>query len=306
MPRTERERARGGARGSPEVLGRNKSRPTSTPQSPTAQQPAAAAYTVTLRPEPGVDGIRALRQFLKRSLRSYGLRALDVREDNKIPRALAAAPAACVCNSAVGAKQMAFGKRRGGDFLPVLKFDARVGTFYTQDRVCHNNEWSNEQHDVTEGLTLIIDVKNAQQGWFRYPKGAAPEMVLAAPDATNIGECPGDGYKEGIRVLAKIPGDAAGTRELASTALGFYAGLDELHDKYLAERDEHPGKLPLCELVECREKKLASGSSWEPEFEIIDWVDRPNDMPREPQSPKPKAKAKAIAAHSDLNDDIPY
>jgi hypothetical protein len=203
---------------------------------------------------------------------------------------------------------MALGKRRGGDFLPVLKFDARIGTFYTQDRVFRDNQWLNEQHDVTEGLVLIIDVKNAQQGWFLFPKGAAPERVLAAPDATDIGKAPSDDHREGVHVLAKIPGDAAGTRELASTALGFYEGLDELHDQYVAERDEHPGKVPLCELVGCREKKLASGPTWVPEFQIIDWVDRPDDMPLTvlPQPQSSKLKAKMPAKRGDLDDEIPF
>jgi hypothetical protein len=201
---------------------------------------------------------------------------------------------------------MAFGKPRGGaDFLPILKFDARIGTFYTQDRVFRDGEWTTEQHDVSERLVLIIDLKNAQQGWFLFPKGAAPERVLAAPDATDIGEAPSDKHQEGIRVLVRIPDDAVGTRELMSTALGFYEGLNELHDQYVAERDEHSGKVPLCELVDCREKKLASGTTWVPEFRIVDWVDRPDDMPLT-VSPSPKPKAKVPAKRSDMDDEIPF
>jgi hypothetical protein len=78
MPRTERERARGGARGSPEVSKGTKRRPTSTPESPTAQAPDA--FTLVLRPLPGTDGIRALRRVLKFALRSCGLRSVSCEE----------------------------------------------------------------------------------------------------------------------------------------------------------------------------------------------------------------------------------
>jgi pyruvate/2-oxoacid:ferredoxin oxidoreductase beta subunit len=40
-----------------------------------------ATFTVTLVAMPGVDAIKALRMLLKAALRTYGLRAIDVRED---------------------------------------------------------------------------------------------------------------------------------------------------------------------------------------------------------------------------------
>jgi hypothetical protein len=39
-----------------------------------------SSFTVTLRPEVGVDGLRALRRLLKVALRSFGLRCVAVRE----------------------------------------------------------------------------------------------------------------------------------------------------------------------------------------------------------------------------------
>lgn len=38
-------------------------------------------YTIRLRPEPGVDAVRALRALLKFALRRLGLRAVEARED---------------------------------------------------------------------------------------------------------------------------------------------------------------------------------------------------------------------------------
>jgi hypothetical protein len=38
-------------------------------------------HVVTLRPEPNVDGIRALRALLKAALRRFGLRATNISEE---------------------------------------------------------------------------------------------------------------------------------------------------------------------------------------------------------------------------------
>jgi hypothetical protein len=35
-------------------------------------------FTITLRPEPGVDPVRALRHALKRLLRDFGMRAITI------------------------------------------------------------------------------------------------------------------------------------------------------------------------------------------------------------------------------------
>ena len=48
---------------------------------PKARQAAVAiSFAVILRPEPGIDPIRAVRAGLKTLLRRHGLRAIDVRE----------------------------------------------------------------------------------------------------------------------------------------------------------------------------------------------------------------------------------
>jgi hypothetical protein len=44
------------------------------------------SYLLTVRPEPGVDGIRALRAWLKRGLRDFGLRCEEVKCVGMIPK----------------------------------------------------------------------------------------------------------------------------------------------------------------------------------------------------------------------------
>jgi hypothetical protein len=54
-----------------------------------AKQDYRPVFTITLRPEPGTDGIRALRRLLKRALRGYGLRALSCIEGQVVTAPIA-------------------------------------------------------------------------------------------------------------------------------------------------------------------------------------------------------------------------
>jgi hypothetical protein len=103
-----------------------------------------------------------------------------------IPRTAARPPRRCgLLVLAAGETEMAFGKRRGGaDFLPILKYDARNGSFYLQDRVNRDGMWETEQTDVTTGLRGIFDLETVEVGWIKFPKGGELPVVKL----TNIVE----------------------------------------------------------------------------------------------------------------------
>src|SRR5262245_56307885 len=204
---------------------------------------------------------------------------------------------------------MAIGKRRtGGESMPLLKYDARVGRLYTQDRVFEGGAWQTVQADVSDGFRSTFDLQNLEQGYIAFPKGAPPSVVLF-PAGADIGDPPSDDHKQGLRVLAMLDGETI-VRELMSTAIALWVGMDELHDAFLAAAPDHPDELPVVELVDAHENKNQSGGvSYQPEFRIIDWVPRPPDMPataalRSPPRPQPKAKAKP--KRGDMDDAIPF
>ena len=92
---------------------------------------------------------------------------------------------------------MALGKRKdAGNFLPGLKFDARIGKFYQRDRVFSDDNWKTEQHEITRKFEAIFDLENVQRGWINFPQGAAPELVLV-PAGEDPGEAPSDRTQRG-------------------------------------------------------------------------------------------------------------
>jgi hypothetical protein len=202
---------------------------------------------------------------------------------------------------------MGLGQRKsGGSFLPTMKYDARCGVIYTQDRVHRNGEWQTEQHDITEGFEAIFDLVNAEVGWINFPKGAPPEMTLR-PVGEDIGARPSPDHKEGLRLIVKIPGDDAGPREFISTAYAVWRGID-LHDQYLAAAESTKGLLPVVVLSDVKVVESVNGTSHEPIFSIVDWVPRPSDLPEKgiaPAEPKPK-KPKPADKRGDMDDVIPF
>ena len=84
---------------------------------------------------------------------------------------------------------MAFAKRKtgGGESFPLLKWDGRVGRLYTQDREQQKNgEWQSVQNDVTDRFVAALDIAGIEHGYMRFPKGAAPEMVMVRWAKTSV------------------------------------------------------------------------------------------------------------------------
>jgi hypothetical protein len=202
---------------------------------------------------------------------------------------------------------MAIGRRKsgGGDFLPILKYDARSGRFCAVDRIFDGVRWQAESTDVTEGFTATFDMANLQVGWICFPAGAAPEthLVLAGHD---YGNAPNEDYKEGFRVLVEIDGV---TREFMSTAIAAWTAIDALHDLYLRDMSQHPGLLPEVGIASIRTQKAGPNTSFSPIFKIIGWVLRPADMPTPAPTSAPPTKPAQRAAPApapEFDDEIPF
>ena len=202
---------------------------------------------------------------------------------------------------------MALGKRKDeGNFLPIAKFDARVGKLYLQDRMLTDSGWETKLRDVTSEFEAIFDLKNIQRGWARFPKGAAPELTLV-PAGEDPGEAPTDEHKECVRVLFQMAAQLGGeVRELLSTSRGVWNGLDDLHDKYLADVNVHPEQQPIVKLARVKEIRVGAATIFVPVFEIIGWMPRPPDPKSQPPTTGSEPNEKTALAPSELDEKIPF
>ena len=199
---------------------------------------------------------------------------------------------------------MAFAKRKtgGGESYPLLKWDGRVGRLYTQDREQQKNgEWQSVQNDVTDGFYAVFNVAGVEHGYMRFPKGGAPETLLY-PMGEDIGEAPeGENWQEGLRLRVKMPGENF-WRTLMSSAIGLWRSLDRLHDQFVVLAQKHPGMVPLVELIDVMEI-MGRTTSYEPTFDIIDWVDPDEVLPGSASGQPGKPK---VVARGDMDDEVPF
>jgi hypothetical protein len=179
---------------------------------------------------------------------------------------------------------MSLGKRKsstGNSFMPLLKFDARVGRFYLEQRVQTSNGWEKQQTDITDRFRAVFDLANAKRGWLKFPRGAPPETVLV-PAGEDPGEAPSEDHKEGFRVLGQVDGVV---HEFMSTSVGAWNAVNALHDAYIREAPKHPSEAPVVVLHDIVERRYTSGTSFEPSFVITEWVPRPADLDDEAKVP---------------------
>src|SRR5262249_43898165 len=171
-------------------------------------------------------------------------------------------------------------------FPPIVKFDARYGTFTRVDRVQdEDGGWKTELHEIpADDFEVIADLANLQIGWVHFGgSGVAPDFRMCGVE-DDIGEKPGDNFKEGFRLKVKLTNGAGDdVRELASTAIGLWKriglwkSMDELHTAYAMGVQKNKNKLPLVgvhEIIAVEGKT----TTYRPDFRILKWVTRPSDL----------------------------
>lgn len=192
---------------------------------------------------------------------------------------------------------MAFGislSGGGGDFLPILKYDARAGRFFREDK---NGGGEADKVDVTRNLKMVVDFENLEIGWMLFARGSAPDYAMV-PFGDKVPPAPSENHKQGVRFCVKLNAEAGGdVRELSSSARSFLNGMDPIHTAYVQNAAANPGKLPVVALKDTIPVESGKGANkstnYQPVFELIAWVDRPKDLVANPRN---KTAASAPAA----------
>jgi len=192
----------------------------------------------------------------------------------------------------------------GGDFLPIVKFDARAGRFFRMDRVDTGNGFANEQVDITQGVKFIADFENVEVGWLNFTPGQAPDFRLV-PIGYQLPDRPSPNHKNGLRFMLKLSKECGGekpVREIAGTSKAFLSGVEAVYTRYLAEKAKNPGKLPVLTVEKITPVKTGSGAqsstNYHPQFAISGWAPR-GDLVFEPKGGAAPASAKATAGQAD-------
>jgi hypothetical protein len=165
----------------------------------------------------------------------------------------------------------------GGDFTAIMKYDARAGRMFREDRKqADGGAWVKDSVDVTNIFKAVFDFENIEVGYINFPQGGAPDFQMVAL-GDPMPQRPSQTHNQGVRFMLKLSKDAAGDgaaiRELAGTSAAFRMGVDELHDAYETQKAANRGKLPIVALKTTLPITSGSGTkkstNYQPVFEIV-------------------------------------
>jgi len=171
----------------------------------------------------------------------------------------------------------------GSDIVAYVKYDARAGKMFRNDRAEHDGKFENSTFEITNIFKAVMDMENVEVGYLLFVAGSAPAYLLV-PFGAEYPARPKDGkWKQGLRVMMKLdPACGGDIREISSNATAFLKGFDELHTNYEMKRRQYPGKLPVVVLRNTVPITTGSGekksTNYSPVFEIVDWVPRPANL----------------------------
>jgi hypothetical protein len=179
----------------------------------------------------------------------------------------------------------------GGDFTPIIKYDARAGRVFRVDRVQTTDGFTNDPIDITATFKAVVDFENVEVGWIDFPVGSAPSFSLVKM-GNQLPDRPSAKHKNGIRMMVKLSKGCGGdkpVREIAGTSKAFLGGVEQVYAEYARDKAKYPGQLPVLSLVSTTPIVSGNGATkstnYRPTFRIDGWAARPVDLVPNPGGP---------------------
>jgi hypothetical protein len=182
----------------------------------------------------------------------------------------------------------------GGDFMPILQYDAKAGRMFRRDSVNTGNGWEKQKIDITKPFKALLDLEDGQMetGWIYFSPSGQPDFVMVPMPGHIMPPQPSADYRQGCRITLKLHPSVAGgapqVRQLAGTSASFLNAVQAVVMQYRAERAQRPGMLPVVTLAEdpipvTTGTGQRQSTNYQPVFIIVDWAPRPADLPLKPK-----------------------
>lgn len=204
--------------------------------------------------------------------------------------------------ASVKGNQMAIGfsleEKKGGNFLPVLKFDAKAGDFMAVNREPQSDgTWEKIEVEIEKPFKFVADMENLEVGWISFKPGAVSFEL--AKIGERMPDRPTPDHKQGIRVRLFMK--LYGLREFSHTSKNVLRAFDALHDQYMAAVGSHTGKMPVVEVTGTEVVKMQTKDQGElrfrvPKWSITGWVDPPAAFSGAQEAAPQPAPKKAMPA----------
>jgi len=186
----------------------------------------------------------------------------------------------------------------GGDFLPIMKFSAKDGSFVRQDR--HqgaDGHWEKSETEMDLPFKVVMDMDAIEVGFIAFTTTGPDFRFVKVGEPMPVK--PSDEHKEGFRI--RMYNKEIGLREMSSSSKIVRNQMNDLHDAYLAGKADNPGKVPVVEItgsdrIQIETKAQGTQTFRSPKWSIAGWVDRPAGLDKAEPAPEPAAVAAPVAA----------
>lgn len=160
-----------------------------------------------------------------------------------------------------------------GDYLPIITFAATTGEW-----LAHNSEpdgsggWNRSREEIDVPAKVVMDMAGLEEGWILIAQGHV-DMALAK-HGDGVPERPSVEHKPGFRVT--LGNKALGVRQFSHTAKTVRKAISQLHDQWIRERANNPGKLPIVEIGKSQTIEMEGRNGIlrfkAPSFAIVGWA----------------------------------
>ena len=157
---------------------------------------------------------------------------------------------------------------------PYCKYNAKADKWFVRGATGEDAE--------IQRPTFVIDLDNIATGWLLFREGQAPERLMD-PSLEQPAPSPGEGFKRGFVVATFSPKFFGGVAEFTSASIHLANAIKDVYAQYDAEKANHRGQLPVVACTGSEAMKDRYGTNYRPTFQIVQWVDRPKELPN--QSP---------------------
>lgn len=167
-----------------------------------------------------------------------------------------------------------------GDILPTIRFDAKAGDLLRVDRTQDAmGDWQTNIQDMLLPQEIVFDFENMEVGYMHFEKGQAPSFAMVKVGG-KMPERPSENHNQGFRI--RVANSDLGLREFCGNSKTLLGAMDKLHDEYVAESRNNPGKMALVSVdgtntVEVNTPKGTLRFK-APEWRIAGWVDAPSEF----------------------------
>jgi hypothetical protein len=181
----------------------------------------------------------------------------------------------------------------GSKFLPVVKFDAKSGDFIAVNREPQaDGTWEKTEAEIELPVKAVADFAGLQVGWVAFAPTYSSAM---APAGEKMPMKPSQDHKQAVSL--KLFFKEHGLREFTPTSKTVLRVIDQLHDQFLQQADDHKGKMPVVEFQGTETVKISTPQGElrfkAPTCRIAGWVDAP---PAFAEAPKPAPASEPVKA----------